>query len=169
MLRETLFNVIQDFVPGALVLDAFAGTGALGIEALSRGAAHVTFVERDPRASRLISANLRLLGVENGYAIIRSDVDRPGLFAGAQPFDVILLDPPYADRRPAADLLERASGWLAPGGILVLEHDRRQAVPGFTGSLVRTRDLISGESALAFYRHRSGETGPAFSAGPSRR
>ncbi|HWP99918.1 MAG TPA: RsmD family RNA methyltransferase, partial [Vicinamibacterales bacterium] len=72
-LRETLFNVIGARVAGARVVDAYAGTGALGLEALSRGAAQVVFVERDPRAVRLVRENLARCGVEGGYAIIRGD------------------------------------------------------------------------------------------------
>src|SRR6188768_1877872 len=91
-LRETLFNVLGPSVQGARVLDAYAGTGAVGIEALSRGASHVTFVESDRRAVELITANLAHCGVNDGYAIIRVD------FARAQPrlqgteFDIIFLD-----------------------------------------------------------------------------
>src|SRR5919109_3636462 len=73
-LRETLFNVVAPRIPGARVLDAYAGTGAIGIEAISRGAAHVTFVDRDRRATRLIAENLRRCGIAEGYAIIRDDV-----------------------------------------------------------------------------------------------
>src|SRR4029079_12971992 len=75
-LRETLFNILAPRVPGARVLDAYAGTGAIGIEALSRGAASVTFVERDRRAQALIAENLAHCGVQNGYAIIRASVGR---------------------------------------------------------------------------------------------
>src|SRR4026209_2247552 len=94
-LRETLFNVLADTVVGARVLDGCAGTGAVGIEAISRGAAHVTFLERDPRAIELIRRTLTHCGVSGGYVIIRLDLDREM----ARPFDVlfdlIFLDPPY--------------------------------------------------------------------------
>src|SRR5512134_1705692 len=98
-LRETLFNVLAPRVSAARVLDGFAGTGGLGIEALSRGAAHVTFVERDRRAQALIAENLALCGIVGGYAIIRASFDR-GLDTvrsgpGFTPFDIVLLDPPY--------------------------------------------------------------------------
>src|SRR5262245_12521853 len=94
-LRETLFNVLGPTLDGARVLDAFAGTGALGLEAKSRGAAAVTFVEREPAALRVIAANVAHCGVENACAIIRAD------FLGRQTvplsgFDLVLLDPPYA-------------------------------------------------------------------------
>ena len=97
-LRETLFNILAPRIAGARVLDGYAGTGALGIEAISRGAAHVTFVDSDRRAQALIADNLARCGVENGYAIIRASVaagfDDPAPRPLA-PFDIILLDPPY--------------------------------------------------------------------------
>jgi 16S rRNA (guanine966-N2)-methyltransferase len=150
-LRETLFNVLADTVFGASVLDGFAGTGALGIEALSRGAAHVTFVERDPRAARLIAENLGRCGIDRGYVIMRSGVDVPGLFADSRRFEVILLDPPYAESAQVAARIARAGAWLAHDGVLVLEHARRHTAPPAAGDLFCTRDLVSGDSALAFY------------------
>jgi 16S rRNA (guanine966-N2)-methyltransferase len=150
-LRETLFNVIAARIPGARVLDGFAGTGALGIEALSRGAAHVTFVERDRRAVALIARNLERCGIDKGYVIMRSSVDVPGLFADSRRFDVILLDPPYGDEAEVTDRVARAGAWLAHDGVLVLEHARRHTAPPAAGDLFCTRDLVSGDSALAFY------------------
>src|SRR5436190_13718391 len=151
-LRETLFNIIGSRIPGARVLDGYAGTGALGIEALSRGAAHVTFVERDRRAQALIAANLAHCGIAGGYAIIRdslvpalSDLDG-GLF------DLVLLDPPYD--QPADEPIAAAGRRLAPDGLLVLEHARRVAAPASAGMLVRTRQLISGDSALSIFERR---------------
>jgi 16S rRNA (guanine966-N2)-methyltransferase len=151
-LRETLFNILAARIDGARVLDGYAGTGAVGIEALSRGAAHVTFVERDRRAQALIAANLAHCGVENGYVIIRASVTRaldgsPGV--PLEPFDVIWLDPPYAERPDEA--IAAAAERLVSGGVLVLEHARRQPAPESAGRLVRSRDVISGDSALAFY------------------
>src|SRR5215203_3668754 len=87
-LRETLFNVVAQRVPGARVLDLYAGTGAIGIEAISRGAAHVTFVDTDPRARTLIGENLRLCGVTDRYVIIRAPQSLP---AGS--IDLAVLDP----------------------------------------------------------------------------
>src|SRR5439155_3026364 len=95
-LRETLFNVIGPRVVGARVLDGYAGTGAIGIEAISRGASHVTFVERDRRAQALIAANLDHCGIVNGYVIIRASADRAFAdLANASvfdPFDIVALD-----------------------------------------------------------------------------
>jgi 16S rRNA (guanine966-N2)-methyltransferase len=148
-LRETLFNILAPRVAGARVLDGYAGTGAIGIEALSRGAAHVTFVERDPRAQALIAGNLAHCGVTDGYAIIRATVARALNELAAASFDIMIFDPPYGD---AADADLAAAGTrLAPGGILVLEHARRRVSPERLGGLVRSRDVTSGDSALTLY------------------
>ena len=149
-LRETLFNVLAARVPDARVLDGYAGTGAVGIEALSRGASHVTFVERDPRAVRLIEANLGRCQVTDRYAIIRARFEETAARLPA-PFDLVFLDPPYgADTIDAA--LNAASSLIAADGVLVLEHARRDTAPARTGGLELTRDLVSGDSALGFYR-----------------
>jgi 16S rRNA (guanine(966)-N(2))-methyltransferase RsmD len=157
-LRETLFNVLGPRVASARVLDGYAGTGAVGIEALSRGAAHVTFVESDRRAAALIQANLRHCGLEEGYAIIRVDfagaasrLDGAGPAGSTKPFDIIFLDPPYgADQVTSA--LATAAGLAAPGTLVVIEHARRDAPPAEAGKLRLTRNLSSGDSGLAFYR-----------------
>ncbi|HEY3381544.1 MAG TPA: 16S rRNA (guanine(966)-N(2))-methyltransferase RsmD [Vicinamibacterales bacterium] len=159
-LRETLFNILAARVDGALVLDGCAGTGALGIEALSRGASEVVFVESDPRAASLIAANLARCGVSDGYAIIRADLGRVNEPAGSRRFGLILLDPPYA--APDVEcLLARAARWLAPDGWLVLEHARRRTVPVHAGDLTCVRAVRSGDSALSFYRHDDAERLPA--------
>jgi 16S rRNA (guanine(966)-N(2))-methyltransferase RsmD len=153
MLRETLFNILAPRVAGARVLDAYAGTGALGIEAISRGASSVTFIERDRRAQALIAQNLARAGVSDGYAIIRSSVVR-GLDAlranpAFVPFDVVLLDPPY-DQQPDA-VLALVTTCIAPGGLVVLEHGRRLPAPRSTGDLIQVREVRSGDSMLSLY------------------
>jgi 16S rRNA (guanine966-N2)-methyltransferase len=151
-LRETLFNILAPRVEGARVLDGYAGTGALGIEALSRGAAHVTFVEQDRRAQALIAENLALCRVVNGYVIIRASVARALETLRGSTFEIVLLDPPYDVQSDA--VVASAAGALAPGGVLVLEHARRRRAPETAGPLVRSREVISGDSALAFYEDR---------------
>jgi 16S rRNA (guanine966-N2)-methyltransferase len=149
-LRETLFNILAPRIRGARVLDGYAGTGAIGIEAISRGAAMVTFVERDRRAQALIAENLAHCGVESGYAIIRETVARAIDDCGVtKAFEIVLLDPPY-DQQPDA-VMAAAGELLTPHGVLVLEHARRQVAPEAAGSLVRVREVASGSSALAFY------------------
>src|SRR5688500_2447012 len=121
-LRETLFNVIAGRMENARFLDGFAGTGAVGLEALSRGAAHVTFIERDPRACRLIEQNAARCGVTDGYIIVRG-----GVAGKIGPFDLIFLDPPYGD--PALDDAMRAAVmWLSPSGLLIVEHAARDPI-----------------------------------------
>ena len=150
-LRETLFNVLGDRADGARVFDGFAGTGAVGIEALSRGAAHVTFAEKDPRATALVAANLARCGVKDGYTIEQGDVAavlRRG--AADVPFDVVLLDPPYdADAVAVAGVLEAAATRMGPAALLVLERSRRRE-PTVPAALERVRDIVSGDSVLTF-------------------
>lgn len=146
-LRETLFNILAPRIEGARVLDGFAGTGAVGIEALSRGASHVTFVERDPRAVALIEANLALCGIAADYNVHRGDVLAALRNRGAA-FDVILLDPPY-DLHPVSPTLEAAAACLSAGGLLVLERATRRE-PDIPPTLTRVRDVKSGDSTLTF-------------------
>ena len=155
-LRETLFNVLAPRIQGARVLDGFAGTGAVGIEALSRGASHVTFIECDPRAIALIERNLSHCGITDRYAIIRvrfAGTDGAGIQG---PFDIIFLDPPYGSTE-LVSAIEAAQPFVAQETLLVIEHARRDAPPESTGSLVRTRLLTSGDSALTFYRRGGGQ------------
>ena len=111
------------------MLDLYAGTGAIGIEALSRGAAHVTFVDTDPRALKLIEENLRHCGVPDRYVIIRTPQSLP---AGS--FDLAVLDPPY-DEPDLTAAIAAAEPLIAPGGLLVLEHARRRPAPEQVGRL----------------------------------
>ena len=149
-LRETLFNILGTRVAGARVLDGHAGTGALGIEAISRGAAHVTFVDHDRRALALVARNLARCGVTGGYAIVAASVTSVVGRAVAPAFDLILLDPPYAREAPD-DLLASAGEVVSPGGLVVLEHAWRDTAPARAGRLVRTRQVRAGDSALAFF------------------
>lgn len=156
-LRETLFNVLAPRVPDARVLDGFAGTGALGIEALSRGAAHVTFVDEDRRAIALVEENIRRCGVAHRCAIIRGRLVDVARRAATPPFDLVLLDPPYDyDREAMRDALEAAAGVLAPDGVVVFEHASRRDPPAAAG-LERTRTLVAGDSSLSWYRRTNGE------------
>ena len=152
-LRETVFNVLGPRVHGARVLDAYAGTGAIGIEALSRGAAAVTFVESDRRAQALIAENLSRCGVTTGYTMVRAPAAEAVRTLGSDrtfvPFDIILLDPPYDV--PADGALSGVDRLLASDGVVVFEHGRRAAAPERAGTLLRTRDLNAGESTLTFY------------------
>jgi 16S rRNA (guanine(966)-N(2))-methyltransferase RsmD len=150
-LRETLFNLLGPSVRGARVLDGYAGTGAIGIEALSRGAAHVTFVEKDPRAVRLIAANLAMLGASG--AIIRAGLAEAVARLDGQGFDVIVLDPPYADTA-AVTALGAAAPLAGEGTRVVVEHATRYAPPAEHAGLRLARTVKAGDSGLSFYvRH----------------
>jgi 16S rRNA (guanine966-N2)-methyltransferase len=142
-LRETLFNVLAPRIGGARVLDGYAGTGAIGIEALSRGAREVVFVDRDRRARALIAANVARCGIASGCVIIRATFKALGVF------DIALLDPPYDDSPEL--VIADAAALIAPSGVLVLEHARRQAAPEAAAGLRCTRQIRSGESMLSLY------------------
>jgi 16S rRNA (guanine966-N2)-methyltransferase len=148
-LRETLFNILGPRCHDASVLDAFAGTGAVGLEALSRGAAHVMFVDHDPRALALIHQNLARCGVADRYTIERMNLARSGLPAFRTTFDLIFLDPPY-EMNPT-----ETCGALAPslaiGGLMVVEHAQRTNLPAAIGDLAQIRRVPSGDSALSFF------------------
>lgn len=151
-LRESLFNILAGRVAGARVADGYAGTGALGIEALSRGAAHVTFIEKDPRAARLIAGNLEKAGMKtapNACTIVRAGfIETAAAHTGAR-FDVVLLDPPYDDPR-LADALRAAERIVSDDGLVVLEHATRVAPP--EGAF---RTVKAGDSSLSFYERRT--------------
>lgn len=149
-LRETLFNVLAPRIDSARVVDGYAGTGAIGIEALSRGASHVTFIEHNRRAVALIEENLKACGVEGGYTIQGADVVGALDAAPADAaFDLILLDPPYAIENVSA-ALDAAARHLAPDGLIVLERASRRE-PDEPAAVVRVRDVKSGDSTLTFY------------------
>jgi 16S rRNA (guanine(966)-N(2))-methyltransferase RsmD len=151
-LRETLFNILAPRIEGARVCDGYAGTGAVGIEALSRGAAHVTFMERDRRAVALITANIVSSGANEHssaatYTVETGDVEAT-LRTRSDAFDVIWLDPPYD--HDSSRTLTVAAEALAAGGLLVLERATRRE-PSVPASLTRTRDVKSGDSTLTFF------------------
>ena len=149
-LRETLFNILAVRVPDARVLDVFAGTGALGLESLSRGARTVVFVESDRRAAALIATNAERCGVADRCVIIRDTAERvlQKEIAG-EPFDLVMLDPPY-DYDPLGPVLTSAAAHLAPGGLLILEHATRRLVPT-VDRLVAARTVRSGDSSLTMF------------------
>jgi 16S rRNA (guanine(966)-N(2))-methyltransferase RsmD len=152
-LRETLFNILAPSIQGAQVMDAYAGTGAIGIEALSRGAAFVTFVESDRRAAQLIERNLAPLGGEGRYAIIRAEfADAVRRWHGA-PLDILIADPPYGT--DAVDAVRAAAAALGGDGTrVVVEHARRYAAPPDHDRFALRRTVTAGDSALSFYeRH----------------
>ncbi len=164
--KQTLFAILEPDLRGARFLDLFAGSGAAGIEALSRGASHATFVERDRGAIKVIEANLARTGLrEDGRAtIVRADVvtwlrDAARRHEGA--IDVAFVDPPYDDAGALAAALEAIGPLLAPGGRFVAKHFWRTAPPTVIGLLASERERRFGETALTFYRRGDPTPGPA--------
>ena len=151
--KEALFNALAPRLADARVLDLFAGTGALGIEALSRGAARAVFIERDPRAVGAIRRNLGAAHVGDRGEVRRGAVPAAldGLEHEGAAFDLIVLDPPYGQELPARALRRLAdSPLLAPGGIIAAEGHWRDD-PGEIPGLRRIRDARYGETGLWFY------------------
>ncbi len=171
-LRETLFNVLGPSVAGSRFLDLFAGTGAIGIEALSRGAAEVVFVENHPPAAALIRRNLASLGIRSGATVLALDAHRAlEKLASRQGrddtrFDFIFLDPPYAAAKDYSRVLEflGSADLLASGGIVIAEHHRSFGLPEAAGELLRYRVLKQGDAALSFYRRIAAVAGKNNSA-----
>jgi 16S rRNA (guanine966-N2)-methyltransferase len=153
--KQTLFAILEPDLAGARVLDLFAGSGAAGIEALSRGAATATFVERDAGAIRVIAANLARTGLVDRATVVRADALawlRDPARAADPPWDVVIVDPPYADPAALAGALEAAGPHLARHGRLVAKHFWREAPPARTGLLASERGRRFGETGLTFYR-----------------
>lgn len=150
-LRGTLFDILGPTVVGTRVLDVCAGTGAVALEALSRGAAMATCLESEPRAVALIAANAATCGLGNRCIIVRGRA--PEALGAADlggPFDLIVLDPPY-DAPWIDDALAAAAALLVPGGRIVLEHAWRRS-PTDRPGLMRERTRRAGDSALTTYR-----------------
>lgn len=156
-LRETLFNVLAPRIEGSAFLDLYAGSGANGIEALSRGASCVVFVEKAAPAIAAIRANLRTLGIQVDWQLeTRSAAPSlKRLAEQGQRFDLVFLDPPYIAVDEYAQILSGLGGDCAPlladGAIVIAEHDRKQQLEDIYGNLLRYRLLEQGDAALSFY------------------
>jgi len=158
-LRETLFNVLTAGNPlaleGTVWLDLYAGTGAVGIEALSRGADKVYFVESSPRVVELIRKNLSLLDITTGFEILKQDVCHALAKFEKNSMDFAFLDPPYRMRNEYQRTLESLGGsrWLKENGLVIAEHDKKFDPGQSFGPLQRVRQLKQGDAALSFYRY----------------
>lgn len=159
-LRERLFNILAPRIPGARVADLFAGSGAIGIEAISRGASHVLFCEKAPEALSAIRLNLQTLDIREGFSIFAGSVVA-ALRKNTEPFDIVFLDPPYeqvADYGETLRLLAQdAERLLAPDAIIIAEHAstrrlKSSPVADTYGRLQRYRIVEQGEAALSFFR-----------------
>jgi len=161
-LRETLFNVLAPSIEGSAFLDLYAGSGAVGIEALSRGASRVVFVERAPAALMVLRANVASLGLSGEFRIYAGAASaflRRGHASAPPAFNLIFLDPPYdaaQEYEATLGLLGGgAAGLLAGGGMVIAEHRRKAALDASYGSLTRVRLLEQGDAALSFYGKES--------------
>lgn len=157
--REALFDILGPRIEGACVLDLYAGTGAVGIEALSRGARRAVFVERDKSAARLIRENLALLGRDGAAEIVVLPVEASlaALTLRAERFDVVFLDPPY-DPGITHEVLSSASRLVLPGGTLIVEHPtRRPPDPLRQHSYGAARVYRYGDTSLTVLRRALGE------------
>lgn len=148
--KEAMFNIVQFHVEGARVLDLFAGTGQLGIEALSRGAEQCVFVDRSPEALKIVGENLRSTRLEKSAQVVR--MDSIAYLERARGFDLVLLDPPYA-----GDLLEKALNLIGrfdilnKNGIMICESDRGLALPALPEDKFAMREYLYGRIKLTTY------------------
>lgn len=159
-LRETLFNVIAPRIAGVRFLDLCAGSGAVGIEAISRGASSVTFVDNSRAMCALTKSNLDLCRIERSESVViqAEALDYLRRFVSKQPdsgkpWDIVFFDPPYAtDYSPILDTFgTHASSLLTEHGLLVVEHHHKNELKAEAGSIIRSRTLKQGDSALSFY------------------
>jgi 16S rRNA (guanine966-N2)-methyltransferase len=151
-LRETLFNILAPRIEEAHFADVCAGSGAVGIEALSRGARHVTFIESSLKAARIISENLRNCGIREGYRVINRDALRALKNLEKNQFDFIYFDPPYDSEiyTPVMWLIAKQD-LLAEGGVLIVEHRRQTPLLPNYDRLRPYRQVAQGESLLTFF------------------
>ena len=151
--KESMFNILGNELKGKTILDLFAGTGNLGIEALSRGAERVTFVEKDGEAIKLIKKNLIACKMEGRADLLRKDVNQAigYLKEKEERFDLIFMDPPYEKRLIQRTIDRLASERIhADGSILVIEHNKREPLPGLPESWDLTQQRRIGETVLSF-------------------
>lgn len=153
--RETLFNILGQWLDGESVLDLYAGTGALGLEALSRGAGRAVLVDQDKEALSLCRTNTDHLGFADKVEILALPVARAVETLGKKgaKFELIFADPPYAARVVEAVLEQVArAGLLAPGGTVIVEHDKREAAPESHEGFTRVDERRFGDTVASFFR-----------------
>jgi 16S rRNA (guanine966-N2)-methyltransferase len=163
-LRETLFNVLSQRIAGALFADLYAGSGAVGIEAISRGANEVLFAEKSAPAVAAIRGNLRALTIGKGFQIEAAGVATLLKRQAGKPMDIVFLDPPYEEaeeyRKTLASLGDPAEELLHADSLVIAEHLRKQPLADRYGVLRRTRTLLQSDAALSFYAVEAEEPEP---------
>jgi len=147
-MRGAMFNILGS-VEGMEVLDAFAGTGSIGLEALSRGASSALFIENDRIAQKVIANNIALLDVSDRASLIKATVASWSETSSPQLFDIIFVDPPYHDMQLST--VARLPKYLKPKGLMILSHPGREQAPTVNGVVV-VDNRSYGDAALAFYR-----------------
>ncbi|MEO9262898.1 MAG: 16S rRNA (guanine(966)-N(2))-methyltransferase RsmD [Candidatus Baltobacteraceae bacterium] len=153
--KESLFSILMPQIEGARILDLYAGTGAIGFEAASRGAARVVSVEAHRETAHAIEAAVEDLGIGKCVTVVAAPAER-ALYRIEGPFDIVYMDPPYADEIPLQIfrlLLEREL--LAPGSLVIYEHAAKRILPGVPGYR-STREEVYGDVALAFFSTAGG-------------
>jgi 16S rRNA (guanine966-N2)-methyltransferase len=159
-LKETLFNILGTSVAGAVVLDAFAGAGAIGIEALSRGAREVVYIESGAEARRLVKHNLELCGIKQGFRIVEQDIFMAmrSLARSGCKVDIVYFDPPY-NWKLYHDLLDIVfkKGLVSDHARVVIEHHRKADIPESGEGYVRSRIVRQGDHCLSFFIKRGPE------------
>ena len=156
-LKETLFDILGAGAEGAVVLDVFAGTGSIGLEALSRGAREVVFIESNPKAARLIRQNLAICGISSGFRLVNQDAFSALRLLGREDFtaDVVFLDPPY-EFEPYDDLLDIIfrRGIAGESSRCIVEHHSKAPIPEAGPGYQRTRVVRQSDKCLSFYEKR---------------
>lgn len=166
--KEALFSIIGPYFDGERVLDLFAGTGGLGIEALSRGAGTAVFVDANPRSIEVVRRNLEATGFARQAEVYRNDARKAirALERRGEPFHLLFLDPPYAMDNCDEMLSEMAEkGLVADGATAVVEHAAEVDYPDGFGGFARVRHATYGETALSVYRFRETAPGPDVTEG----
>lgn len=161
--KEALFSILGERTTGARVLDLYAGTGSIGIEALSRGAAHATFVEADRQALRLVNSNLEQCGLQQSANVCACQVSqffrRATQWSG--PYDIVFCDPPY---QLTPELIAMAqewnAGWLADDAVVILEHGKKAEIPQTMGLLSQVKRYDYGDTALTRFHVTAKEAQP---------
>jgi 16S rRNA (guanine(966)-N(2))-methyltransferase RsmD len=146
-LRESLFNILAPRIEGAVFVDAYAGTGAVGIEAVSRGAAKAVFLEKRREAAQLIRENIVSLGIEDRCQVVQGPVE---LYLPRYASGIVFVDPPYTKPREYEAVMA-VLGDAAPG-LAIVQHDARQRLAERYGKLARTRIVRQGDNTLSFYQ-----------------
>jgi 16S rRNA (guanine966-N2)-methyltransferase len=158
--KESIFNMIGPYFDGGLVLDLYAGTGGLGIEALSRGAERCIFIDANRKAIQVIFQNLEMTHLREQAEVYRNDADRAlkVLMKRELAFDIVLLDPPYAEQKIESQIaIMQDHGLLAPKAVIVAEHDAGDELPEQIGSVTKIKEVTYGQTTVTIYQNEGGE------------